>query len=334
MIRRATAPQPGQRGGSARSATKRSRRSERQPHAPLSRARRAAAQAARVSDPRNLRPRRAPPAPRPRRSRISPSTISCARRMLEGIDERLGSVTRSFRDVLDLGCFDGGFAAPPGATVTRRRRRRRASRARLAASRPTRTACRSPTRSFDLIVSAGVLDSVNDLPGALALARRALRPDGLFLAAFTGGRIARHAARGVPRRPSADRPAARIPSAGRRALGGRPARARRLRAARRRRRDAHGALCRPRPVCSTICAAWRRATCCAIAARCGAIRWRALPRPSPRMPMPMGGPRSSSSIVYLTGWAPSSDQPRPARRGSATTSLAAALSRNPLGSTP
>jgi hypothetical protein len=30
-------------------------------------------------------------------------------------------------------------------------------------------------------------------------------------------------------------------------------------------------------------------------------------------------------IVYLTGWSPSSDQPQPARRGSATASLAEAL---------
>ena len=30
--------------------------------------------------------------------------------------------------------------------------------------------------SFDLVVSAGVLDSVNDVPGALAQIRRALRP--------------------------------------------------------------------------------------------------------------------------------------------------------------
>ncbi|MFX5595170.1 methyltransferase domain-containing protein, partial [Acinetobacter baumannii] len=41
--------------------------------------------------------------------------------------------------------------------------------------------------SFDLVVSAGVLDSVGDLPGALAQIRRVLRPDGLFLAAFVGG---------------------------------------------------------------------------------------------------------------------------------------------------
>ena len=40
--------------------------------------------------------------------------------------------------------------------------------------------------SFDLIVSAGTLDSVNDLPGALVQFRRALRPDGLFLGALFG----------------------------------------------------------------------------------------------------------------------------------------------------
>ena len=40
--------------------------------------------------------------------------------------------------------------------------------------------------AFDLVISAGVLDSVNDLPGALLLARRALRPDGLFMAGFLG----------------------------------------------------------------------------------------------------------------------------------------------------
>jgi NADH dehydrogenase [ubiquinone] 1 alpha subcomplex assembly factor 5 len=39
---------------------------------------------------------------------------------------------------------------------------------------------------FDLAVSVGLLDTVNDLPGALALLRRALRPDGLLLAAFAG----------------------------------------------------------------------------------------------------------------------------------------------------
>jgi SAM-dependent methyltransferase len=39
---------------------------------------------------------------------------------------------------------------------------------------------------FDLILSAGTLDSVNDLPGALVQIRRTLRPDGLFLGAMFG----------------------------------------------------------------------------------------------------------------------------------------------------
>ncbi|WP_108810833.1 methyltransferase domain-containing protein [Sphingorhabdus sp. Alg231-15] len=40
--------------------------------------------------------------------------------------------------------------------------------------------------SFDLIINIATLDSVNDLPGALALARRVLSPDGLFLASLIG----------------------------------------------------------------------------------------------------------------------------------------------------
>jgi SAM-dependent methyltransferase len=41
--------------------------------------------------------------------------------------------------------------------------------------------------AFDLVVSALSLQWVNDLPGTLAQIRRALKPDGLFLAALIGG---------------------------------------------------------------------------------------------------------------------------------------------------
>ena len=41
--------------------------------------------------------------------------------------------------------------------------------------------------SLDLVVSALALQFVNDLPGTLVQIRRALKPDGLFLAAMTGG---------------------------------------------------------------------------------------------------------------------------------------------------
>lgn len=41
--------------------------------------------------------------------------------------------------------------------------------------------------SFDLVVACGMLDTIHDLPGALILMRRALRPGGLFLGAMLGG---------------------------------------------------------------------------------------------------------------------------------------------------
>lgn len=44
----------------------------------------------------------------------------------------------------------------------------------------------SDAPAFDLILAGGTLDTVADLPGALILARRALVPDGLFLAAMFG----------------------------------------------------------------------------------------------------------------------------------------------------
>jgi hypothetical protein len=40
---------------------------------------------------------------------------------------------------------------------------------------------------------------------------------------------------------------------------------------------------------------------------------------------PDGKTAERFEIIYLTGWAPSPAQPQPARRGSATASLAAAL---------
>ena len=52
----------------------------------------------------------------------------------------------------------------------------------------TRTCCPSRQPSFNLIVSGLALHRVNDLPGALIQIRRALRPDGLFMAALLGAR--------------------------------------------------------------------------------------------------------------------------------------------------
>jgi NADH dehydrogenase [ubiquinone] 1 alpha subcomplex assembly factor 5 len=96
------------------------------------------------------------------------------RHMADDLIERLDLVTRTFSDALVLG---------PDAHLAERLRQRGlevtwsdADEDRLPFAEPR----------FDLIVSAGSLDTVNDLPGALIQIRRALRPDGLFLAAFVG----------------------------------------------------------------------------------------------------------------------------------------------------
>ena len=102
--------------------------------------------------------------------------------------ERLDLVKRDFRSALDLGCGSGHLtrrlrerglevtAADPGFAFARAGGGVQCDEDRLAFA----------DRSFDLIVSVGMLDSVNDLPGALLLIRRALAPDGLFLGAFAG----------------------------------------------------------------------------------------------------------------------------------------------------
>lgn len=128
--------------------------------------------------------------------------------MLGGIDERLDAVLRGFDDVLDLGCFDARFTAPDGARVAR-------FDPGHAFARDARGVQGDEDRlpfadaSFDLIVAAGTLDTVSDLPGALSLVRRVLRPGGLFLGAFLGaGSLS--TLRAVLREAEADKPAVRI----------------------------------------------------------------------------------------------------------------------------
>ncbi len=110
------------------------------------------------------------------------------RLMADELVERLDFVRRDFARALDLGCA-GGY-------LTRRLRERglevvpcdSGSAFARAAAGVQADEDRLPfaDSAFDLVVSAGALDGVNDLPGALLLIRRALRPDGLFLGAFAG----------------------------------------------------------------------------------------------------------------------------------------------------
>ncbi len=86
--------------------------------------------------------------------------------------------------MLDLGSFGGDFA-PAGARIARLDAGFGFAR-RSGGIQGDEDRLPFADAAFELVVSAGVLDSVNDVPGALALVRRVLRPDGLFLGAFAG----------------------------------------------------------------------------------------------------------------------------------------------------
>ncbi|TRW16780.1 class I SAM-dependent methyltransferase [Glacieibacterium frigidum] len=96
--------------------------------------------------------------------------------LADGIADRLSVVRRDFTRVLDIGGAMG--ARLPGAL-----------RLGLTHGDVIGEEDRLPfaDASFDLVVSAGVLQGVGDLPGALLLARRVLAPDGLFVASFFAG---------------------------------------------------------------------------------------------------------------------------------------------------
>ncbi len=101
---------------------------------------------------------------------------------------RLEAIDRSFSRALVIGVGDGRIAA----ALQAKGMRVFSADASFAAARANGGVQCDEDRlpfadgAFDLVISAGVLDSVNDLPGALLLARRVLRPDGLFLAGFLG----------------------------------------------------------------------------------------------------------------------------------------------------
>ena len=114
-------------------------------------------------------------------------------RASEDLVERLSTVKRSFRHVLDLGTPRPTVAtllaaALPDAEITRA-----ASSPRALGSGRWRGLVADEEHqpfapeSFDLIVSIQALHAVNDLPGTLVQVRRALKPDGLFLGCLFGG---------------------------------------------------------------------------------------------------------------------------------------------------
>lgn len=267
---------------------------------------------------------------RDRAADMGGDTLYLHRRAGEELLARLDLVARDFRDVLDLGCGDGWLTQQlraRGMVVT-------------AADPGWRFAAATGTvqgdedrlpfgdARFDLVVSVGVLDTVNDLPGALTLIRRILRPDGLFLASFAGAGTLprlRGAMRAAEEAEGRD-PAPRLhPQIDVRAAGDLLTRAGfALPVA-----DVEGVTVRfsslPALVrdlrgmaATNILAEQSRRPLTRIGLAAAIADFHARADPDGKTP-------ERFEILHLSGWAPAPSQPRPAQRGSGTSSLAEAL---------
>jgi SAM-dependent methyltransferase len=112
-------------------------------------------------------------------------------RAVEDMTERLAAVLRPFPRALDLGTptpqLSAVLAANPERAVTRLSPLPEEATLGWTNVQGDEENLPFAPESFDLIVSALALQSVNDLPGTLIQARRALAPDGLLMACLLGG---------------------------------------------------------------------------------------------------------------------------------------------------
>jgi SAM-dependent methyltransferase len=246
------------------------------------------------------------------------------RHMADELIERLDLVQRPFADALDLGCGSGHLTALLEARGLKVTSTDAGAAYAVGGVQADEDRLPFPPGSFDLIVSAGVLDTVNDLPGALALARRALRPDGLFLAAFVG-------AGSLPRLRAAMRAAEEAasprihPQIDVRAAG-----------------DLLGRAGFTLPVADVETLTVRYSSFATLVSDLRGMAATNVLTDRSRLPIGRAGLAAAAAaferhaeadgkvaerfeIIHLSGWAPSPDQPQPAPRGSASASLADAL---------
>ena len=246
--------------------------------------------------------------------------------MAQDLLDRLADVKRSFTRALVIGCPDRRLAdalGAQGAAV------QCADPGPVWAGRSGGHIVREDLLpyapgSFDLILCCGTLDSVNDLPGALIAMNRALMPDGLLLLSFVGAgsfpglKAALLAADG-------DRPAQRLhPQVDVRALGDLMARAgfampvadqQRLDLRYRSLLDLIGDL---RGMGAAQCLASPPPPLTRAKLARAADAFAMMADADGRVTEPV-------SILHGSGWHPAESQPRPARRGSGTVSLAQVL---------
>lgn len=113
------------------------------------------------------------------------------RRVADDLEERLGAVERRFPVAVDLAGHTGAAAAAIAQTgkadyVLRIERDTEFLQGPFPAIVGDEEALPLKPGSADLIVSLMALHATNDTPGAMVQIARALKPDGLFLAALSG----------------------------------------------------------------------------------------------------------------------------------------------------
>lgn len=243
--------------------------------------------------------------------------------MAEQLLERLDDVSRSFADALVIGgCNEDliGSLIERGLRVTIVEPAPGLS-ARLGATASDEDRLPVEPASFDLILWPGGLEGVNDVPGALLRARMALRPDGLLLGCFVGdGSLPK--LRAAFALAEQHRPAARLhPQISAAAMG-----------------DLLQKVGLALPVIDVERLSLAYADLASLVAdlRSAALT-NVLAGPVSRLSRENwlaaqaafanddGRTLETIRIVHFSGWAPHPDQPKPAKRGSATASLADAL---------
>jgi SAM-dependent methyltransferase len=133
-----------------------------------------------IFDRRLLRARRA------RAMALGPVTFLLDR-VADDLAERLSAVLRTFEVAVDLGTPGDAVRRVLADRVGRLITIRVGNPAQPPAIAADEEALPLRDASVDLVVSLLALQFVNDLPGTLIQARRALKPDGLFMAALAGG---------------------------------------------------------------------------------------------------------------------------------------------------
>ncbi len=115
---------------------------------------------------------------RQRRALVQGAVSFLLDRVAEDMSDRLAAVMREFHAPADLWTPGDGLAGL---------RARLPSISHIALDAAGAETLPLAPESLDLVVSALALQFVNDLPGVFAQIRRALKPDGLLLAAMIGG---------------------------------------------------------------------------------------------------------------------------------------------------